>query len=219
MSSNLDAVVKELKRQYNSPDFNNKKNPVDELIYILLSKRTNFEVNNLIYEKLKRTYNNWEQIMNTNMSELYDIIKSGGLGEEKAENIILLIEKLITNFGKLDIGDTFNKCDNAKIFNYLISLPGIGPKSAYCVMLYSLKRSVQPADAHVIRLFYRLGFIDYDQSRHHQAQKAISTICMNFPYQKNYDIHVNFKAHGEKVCKKRRPLCQGCVIYDYCAYS
>ncbi len=212
----LDVIIYFLESEYNNPDFNNKYDPVDELVYIILSKRTNYRCNNDTYNKLKQKYPEWIQVINSEQKDIYEVIKQGGLGGEKSKNIKRLLKIIYEDFGTFDIRDYLLEWEKDHVYSYLISLPGIGPKSAYCTMLYSLKMSVQPADAHVIRLFYRLGYIDHDQTNHHIAQKEIASICDNFSFEKNYKIHVNFKAHGQKKCKRKRSDCKNCILSKYC---
>lgn len=214
----LDYIVSLLEKEYKNPDFDNKQDPVDELVYIILSKRTNYKVNNDTYYQLKEKYPDWKQVLKSNYEEIYEIIKHGGLGEEKSRNIKDLLEKVFKDFGTFNIKSQLIEWTKKDVYSYLITLPGIGPKSAYCTMLYSLNISVQPADAHVIRLFYRLGYINYDQTNHHLAQKEITELCNDFLYNKNYKIHVNFKAHGQYVCRRKNPKCNECIIKDNCNF-
>lgn len=214
---NLDEIINLLEKEYRYTDFGNKEDPVDELVYIILSKRTNYRCNNITFNRLKQRFPDWNQVLKADQKEIYEIVKYGGLGEEKSINIKKLLQIINEDFGTFDIKDYLLKWKKEDVYNYLISLPGIGPKSAYCTMLYSLKMSVQPADAHVIRLFYRSGYIDHDQERHHSAQKIIAELCEEFPYEKNYKIHIYFKAHGQEVCRQK-PYCLKCSISKYCWY-
>ncbi len=215
----LNKIIEMLEKEYKNPNFNNKSEPMDELIYIILSKRTNYKCNNETYKKLKQKYPEWHLLLQISQKKIYDIIKQGGLGEEKSKNIKNLLRIVYEDFGAFNIKEYFKEWSKKDIFEYLVSLPGIGLKSAYCVMLYSLNISVQPADAHVIRLFYRLGYINYNQNNHHQAQKVIISLCKDFTYEKNYKIHVNFKAHGQEICKKNKQYCFKCILKDYCDYQ
>ena len=96
--------------------------------------------------------------------------------------------------------------------NYLCSLPGVGPKTAYCVMMYSLKRSVFPADANVIRVAYRMGLTGFSPLQHKKAQEEL---VKKIPPKLSYTLHVNMVQHGRKVCTKL-PKCNSCSIRKFC---
>ncbi|MFW6016629.1 MAG: endonuclease III domain-containing protein [bacterium] len=214
----LNEIIDILKKEYCSPHFNNKSDIVSEIIYIILSKRTNYKLNNETYNKLLNRYNNWEEIQEDSYKNIKKCIYRGGLSEEKSKNIKKTIAKLYEDFNTLDINDILLTWSDKDVKEYLVSLPGIGLKSAYCVMLFSLKISVQPADTHIIKLFNRLGFIDIPIKNHSKAQKKINIMCKDLGYEKNYYLHVNFKAHGQEICKRRSPNCESCIISGYCCY-
>jgi endonuclease III len=218
MKKKLIKVAKVLEKEYNSPNFNNKSDPVKELIYIILSKRTNFKANNHTYNKLIAEYTDISTLASVSIESIINCIKSGGLAREKAENISSMLQIINEDFGTFNIKKFLATWKENNILSYFLSLPGIGEKSAKCVMLYSLRLSVQPADSHVIRLFNRLGFTNIDQYNHHQAQKRISQICKGISYEYNYMIHVNFKAHGQNICKNNNPECRNCLIKNWCEY-
>lgn len=214
----LYRIVEILKKEYNSPNYNNKEKMIDEIIYIILSKRTNHKMNNLTYDNLKDNFNDWYDLLNANISDVYSIVKIGGLGKEKSKNILKTINKIYLDYGTFEIDKFFRNKPKEEVIEYLIELPGIGMKSALCIMLYSLKLSVQPADIHIIRIFNRLGFINVKKNSHQKAQKVINNICSNLDYNINYSIHVNFKAHGETKCKSNNPLCNKCKVNKLCNF-
>ncbi len=209
-----------LRNRYNSPHYGNKENPVDELIYILLSKRTNLKCNQNAYDNIKARFPDWKMILDANIEQIEETINVGGLIEEKSINIQGLCRKIYDDFGTFNLRTIFkeNKWEEQKIYDYLISLPGIGPKSAYCVMLYSLKLPVMPADIHIIRILYRVELIPFTENQHHQAQKYISETFIGLPWSFQYSLHVNMKAHGEMVCKRQECLREKCVISMYCGH-
>ncbi len=209
-----------LRSKYKSPGYDNKEDPMDELIYILLSKRTNLKCNQISFNNLKTHIKKWDLIKDMDTDELKNIISVGGLLERKTNDLINLCEKIFLDFQTFDLRKVFLDKDwnDNRIYNYLVNLPGIGAKSAYCVMLYSLKLPVMPADVHVIRVFNRLGLIPYDEKQHQQAQKMISNIVRGLPWSFLYSLHVNLKAHGETVCKKSMCLVENCVISSFCDF-
>src|SRR5690554_6451441 len=99
----LNDIINLLEKQYNNPDFNNKSNTIDELIYIILAKRTNYKCNNVTYNALKKKYPDWLSLLWVSEEEIYKQIKHGGLGKEKSKYIINLLRIIHEDFGTLQI--------------------------------------------------------------------------------------------------------------------
>ena len=95
---------------------------------------------------------------------------------------------------------------------WLTSLPGVGPKTAACVLLFALKRPALPVDTHVHRVSQRLGLIDEKTS----AEAAHALLESQLSRGQVYPFHVALIRHGRLVCKAGRPLCQQCVLSDRC---
>lgn len=217
---NLFQIEEKLRTQYNSPHFGNMDDPMDELVYILLSKRTNLRCNQKTFESFKASYSEWNMVLTAQIEEIEQVISYGGLVKEKARNIKKLCIKIFHDYKTFDLRSVFTniQMNETEIFNYLNSLPGIGPKSACCVMLYSLKLPIMPADVHVIRVFHRLGMAS-SEIHHHQAQKEISGLINGLPWSWIYSLHVNMKAHGERVCQKQHCMREHCVISAFCTFD
>ena len=98
------------------------------------------------------------------------------------------------------------------LWHLLISLPGVGPKTAACVLLFSLDRPYFPVDTHVHRVSIRLGLVG-ERATAVQAQAALQEAV---PPELVYDLHMGLIRHGRAVCVARRPLCSECVLADLC---
>lgn len=218
---NIFEIEEKLRDKYNSPHYGNMEDPMDELVYILLSKRTSLSCNQKTFENLKSRYVDWHMVLNAEIGDIEQVIFSGGLVKEKAVNFKKICHKIFHDYGTFDLRYIFSNRQMTvnQIFDYLSSLPGIGPKSACCVMLYSLKLPIMPADVHVIRVFHRLGMTLYSENQHHQAQKEINEITSGLPWSLIYSLHVNMKAHGEKVCRKQGCMREKCVLSTFCTFD
>ena len=97
-------------------------------------------------------------------------------------------------------------------FGYLVSLPGVGAKTAKCVLMYSLGRAVLPVDIHVLRVAKRLGQVPADAS----WKRTDELLEDEVPDELKFDVHVSFVIHGRDVCKSRNPDCENCVLADLC---
>src|SRR5699024_8766552 len=97
----------------------------------------------------------------------------------------------------------------------LISIDGVGPKTAACVLLFALGRPALPVDTHVFRVARRLGLIDGGTTpeRAHAALEAM----MAGDAERTYRFHVEMIAHGRAICTARNPKCEICPLRRYCA--
>ncbi len=210
---NIEAINGILQALYKSPNHGNKPNPLDELIYINLSKKTNEQGYVEAYDKLSKAYPKWQGLAEADVDTVKGIIETAGLGKQRAEEIILNMKAILEKFGSPTL-EPLRKMSNNEIFGFLTSLRGIGPKSALCIMLYSFCREVFPVDTHVQVVSERLGFIS-PKLDHDKAQESLADV---FPKRLRYALHVNMLAHGRKVCKKKQPLCQLCNLDKFCLY-
>ncbi len=96
---------------------------------------------------------------------------------------------------------------------YLRSLPGVGPKTAACVLLFSLRRPAFPIDTHVHRVARRLGLV----RPHATAEAAHRELAPAVPPDISYSFHVGLIRHGREICKPRLPRCSACPLFDLCA--
>ncbi len=199
---------------YGCPDHNNKQDPLDELVFILLSRRTRDLSYERVYNRLKERFPHWEDLASASTAEVLRIIEEAGLGPKRASEIQANLKTIRDTLGSYSL-DRLRGWNNSRIFKFLTSLRGVGPKSAYCVMMYSLGRRVFPVDTHVSRVSQRLGLIP-SGTDHKEAQEKLKEA---FPERIRYSLHVNMLAHGKAVCQPRRPDCESCMIAGYCSWK
>lgn len=207
-------VVKILSDTYGSPDMGNFKRPVDELFFILLSKATTEKVYVSTYKNLKAWIGqDWNLLLRKKPHQLARIISEAGLSNQRAEHILGIAKQLRKDFGKVTLSPLMRK-PNADVEKYLVSLPGVGIKTAKCVMLFSMGRKVLPVDVHVARIGKRIGLVNPLTSgiRTHEVLEDV------VPENLRYDFHVNAIAHGRIVCRARNPKCFECPIKNSCSF-
>jgi endonuclease-3 len=96
----------------------------------------------------------------------------------------------------------------------LRKLPGVGPKTAACVLKFNLDMPVMPVDVHVHRVSQRLGLIGPKVS----AEQAHDIFARHVPPEWVYPLHVNLIRHGRQACHAQRPACNACPLFSECAY-
>jgi endonuclease-3 len=108
--------------------------------------------------------------------------------------------------------DFLRRWPTARVWKYLTALRGVGPKTASCVLLFSLRRPVLPVDTHIHRVSGRLGLIGPRTT----AEKAHELLAAMVPPDKVYAFHVLMIAHGRQTCHARRPNHAACILRDVC---
>lgn len=211
---NIEIINDILEALYQSPDHGNKSDPMDELIYIHLSKKTNESGYTKAFDKLSKAFPGWKGLAEANPGRVRKLIQSAGLGHNRTQELLSNVKKIKEEFGKETLGP-IEKWLEYKIFDFLTGLDGIGPKSARCIMMYSLGKKVFPVDTHVHTICERMGFIEAGLN-HKIAQEELAEY---FPEKYRYSLHVNMVAHGRKICRERgKPLCGQCYFNKFCVF-
>lgn len=206
-------VCETLEKEYGKPRFGNPQEPVDDLIYVILSNRTSPVVAQRVYASLKGRFVTWDRLLtSSSVSELAKSLQPAGLAVVKSRQIWGALEKIRTDFGSCDIGHLRDQPAEA-VENYLVSLPGVSLKVAKCVMMYTLDAEVLPVDSHVHRVTKRLGW--NDRKRADQCHEELEALV---PSHLRYALHVDCIAHGRSICRSDKPACGRCCVNRHCAY-
>jgi endonuclease III len=166
-----------------------------------------------VYDRLKEACGTWEELLEIPLSHLKTIIKDAGLSNQKAPRIKEIIQKILGDFGSASL-EPLRKMGRTGCEEYLTSLPGVGIKTAKCVMMYSLGHKVLPVDTHVWRVGLRLGLVRANISYskvHGDLEAAIAP-------SDRYSFHVNAVEHGRHLCRAVSPSCANCPLTRSCSY-
>lgn len=213
----LEAKVREIGRlleeEYGRPAPRRKLKPLDELILTILSQHTSDANSGRAFEGLRARFPSWEEVRDADPAAIADAIRPGGLARVKAPRIKELLQRLSAERGVLNL-DFLGQRSLEEAREYLLGLDGVGPKTAACVLLFSLDRPAFPVDTHVHRVSRRLGLIAPTTS----AEEAHGILEGLVPPEEVFPFHVNLIAHGRRVCKAQRPRCEDCVLAVRCDY-
>ena len=202
------ALLQEPRASYDALPLGNKRDPLDELIFIILTTMTQYGPKE-IFDDLKREFPSWDGLLDEDADErLRHVIARGGLVNQKAPQIRAIAARLQGDFGRVTM-DGLRDLDDAHCEAYLCSLPRVGKKVARCVMMYSLGRQVLPVDAHVLRVSKRIGLLP-DEMSWAKAHDAIEDVVAP---ELRYAMHVGLVVHGREVCTYRNPKCDHCVLH------
>jgi DNA (cytosine-5)-methyltransferase 1 len=202
---------------HGTPDLGNKKDPVDELVYILLSRKTREEAYQEAYRALKDRFSTWDEVLDASRSEVSRLLRPSGLGDKKTLSLFGALKILRERFGSCTLEPARTWSDD-ELEKFLCSLPEFHLKSAYCVMMYSFGRAVLPVDTHVGRVLARLGpyrelGLELRGLDHKQLQAVLADLV---PPNLRYSLHVNLVMHGRDVCRAVKPLCAECPARNFC---
>jgi endonuclease III len=209
----LRRVVRVLDDAYGRPVLSPRYPPVDELVYTILSQNTADVNTDRSFAALKARFPRWTEVRDAPVAQIEATIAPGGLAHTKAPRIKAALEALSERTGEPDLAALHGMSD-AGAQEYLTRLPGIGPKTAACVLLFALGRPVMPVDTHVHRVARRLGLIPAQASAE-QAHPDLTALA-GPKAEDVYAAHVDLVRHGRRVCRARRPACGQCALADLC---
>ena len=185
--------------------------PLDELILTVLSQHTSDSNAERAFAELKGALTTWEEVVLIPAPALADIIRSGGLANQKAPRIQAILREIHAREGAYSLASLRDLSD-AQARAYLTALPGVGPKTAAVVLSFALGRDALPVDTHVHRVTGRLGIIPAKTS----AERADRILHQIVPDGLRTPIHVAFIRLGREICKAPVPRCRVCPLRDLC---
>ena len=187
--------------------------PLDGLLLTLLSQNTNDRNRDMAYEKLRSAYSTWRKVACLPVGEIASLIKSAGLGDTKAARMKDILQKIRLDFGDYSLKKMFD-WSQSDVREYLSALPGIGPKTVACVMVFDLDMPAFPVDTHVARLSKRFGWAG-EKTPPEKIQLFLEEIV---PVERCRGGHLNMIEHGRRVCHARKPACDLCNASDLCKF-
>jgi len=201
-----------LDARHGVPSLGNFRDPVKEILYILLSAKTTDAQYRFTHRKLMAAFPTLAELADARVRDERRCIESGGLAGRRAGQVVRIARAVAAECGARPA--RFLRSLAARgAYDFLLSLPGVGPKSAFCVMMYSLDFDVFAVDVNVQRIAERLGAIRRGLT-HHQAQQRLAAVT---PDGHGKPLHVAMVVHGRTVCLPRKPRCGECCLADLCA--
>jgi len=205
-------VCDALSRTYGNPRFGNPSDPLDDLIYIVLSNKTAPQASRRVYRRLRRRFRTWDEVLRAPASALRSLLRPAGLSAVKSRHIRAALGAIKARFGSCDLRSLKHGAPGA-VQAYLVGLPGVSEKVAKCVMMYTLNLPVLPVDAHVHRIACRLGWTA--RKRADQCHPELEALV---PQRLRSGFHVSCIAHGRAACRPSRPVCNSCCVNRYCEF-
>jgi endonuclease-3 len=182
--------------------------PLDELVLTVLSQSTNDRNRDVAYERLRERFPSWEAVRDAPVEDVEAAIRPGGISQVKSRRIQDILEALPED---LDLSFLAGgPLDAAR--DFLVALPGVGRKTAACVLLFSYGRREVPVDTHVGRVATRLGLLREKAGSDEQHDELTRLT----PRGAELELHINLLRHGRRTCHARRPDCPRCPLRRMC---
>ena len=210
----IEEVIELLEREYGPRERQPDRDPVDVLIETILSQNTSDANSGRAFASLRAGFDSWEAVAIAQAEHIAEAIKCGGLSQIKAVRIKQVLGQIKREQGRISL-DCLKSMNMAEAEDYLIRLPGVGHKTARCVLLFSLGKPSLPVDTHIFRVAKRLGLINSRAS----IEKAHSLLQELAPPSKAYQFHIHMIEHGRRICRARLPRCNMCILNDICPSS
>jgi len=203
------AIRDRLRQLYGRPVNHPHGDPVHELVKKILYHNTSDTNRDAAYERLRERFDTWEEVRDAPVSEVTEAIRAGGLSVTKAPRI----QGALRSCGDPIDLSWLRDAPRDEALDFLTSLPGVGRKTAACVLLFSFGLPEIPVDTHVYRVGGRLGLIR-DRASFDQAHDEILRVI---DPEDAYELHINLIRHGRAVCRPR-PRCDECALRRMCPY-
>jgi endonuclease-3 len=209
----IQEVYNALANYYGELEWRPRIDPLSELVLTILSQHTSDTNRDRAFDQMREHFPTWEEVRDAPTSELAEAIRPGGLANIKAPRIQSVLRLISEERGSLDL-DFLATMPVEEAKAWLSGFKGVGPKTAACVLMFACGLPVLPVDTHVYRVSKRLGLI----GERTNAEKAHAVLEEMLAPEQRYTFHVDMITHGRQVCKAQRPLCELCVLQDWCNY-
>jgi endonuclease III len=203
-------IVDRLEAAYGKAVLRTRRPALDELVLTILSQNTSDRNSEHAYARMRERFPAWEDVRDAPETELVEALRPGGLAVQKAPRI----QAVLRDLDRLDL-EWLGGVPADEAMRWLVALPGVGPKTASCVLLFSLDVPVMPVDTHIHRIALRVGLVPAGTT----ADAAHALLTEMTPPDRMLDAHLLLIRHGRTTCTARRPRCEECVLLDLCDYG
>lgn len=206
-------VYRRLLKVFGEPVWRQPLSPIDELVSTILSQNTNDRNRDMAFDRLKKEFPRWEDVLAAPVEKIITAIQIAGLANQKGPRIQQVLREILIERGNLDLS-FLNGMPVEEAKQWLLKFKGVGPKTASIVLQFSLGRPAFPVDTHIYRVSGRLG-LRPEKMTVEDAHPWMESI---FPPETYYAGHLNIIRLGREICQARKPRCAVCPLNDICDY-
>jgi endonuclease-3 len=228
------AIRDRLREVYGVPLAKPHGQPIAELVLTVLSQSTNDRNRDVAYLRLRERFQDWVAVRDAPVDEIEEAIRPGGISKVKSARIKAILEAISASqpddsraAGSSEAGcraggwreaggelslDWLPELSVPEAQRYLCSLPGVGRKTAACVLLFAFGMRDVPVDTHVSRVGTRLGLFRAGAPFEEMHDEMLALT----PRGQELELHLNLLRHGRRTCHARRPACEDCALQRMC---
>jgi endonuclease III len=174
--------------------------PIDELVCTILSQNTSDLNRDRAYTALRKRFPTWQKVRDAEPADVIDVIRVGGLANQKGPRIQTVLREISAERGNLDLS-FLNEMPLEEARQWLTKFHGVGPKTAAIVLQFSLHRPAFPVDTHIYRVTGRIGLRSIKMS----VEQAHAHLEKLFKPEQYYAGHLNLIRLGREICHARKP--------------
>ncbi|HWX95723.1 MAG TPA: endonuclease III [Solirubrobacteraceae bacterium] len=218
-------IRERLRAVYGVPSMKPHGHPIAELILTVLSQATNDRNRDVAYLRLRKRFELWERVRDAPVGEVEEAIRPGGISRVKSARIKAILRAISERQPQLSGRegrqggsapelslDWLPRVPLEQARDYLTALPGVGRKTAACVLLFAYGLRDVPVDTHVSRVGTRLGLLRSGASFEELHDQMLALT----PPGQELELHVNLLRHGRRTCHARSPACRECALARMC---
>jgi endonuclease-3 len=205
------AVRERLRAMYGIPVMEPHGDPVGELVLTVLSQSTNDRNRDVAFLRLRERFPSWEAVRDAPVEEIEEAIRPGGISKVKSARIQAILRAIGEGGRDLNLS-WMRDAPVAESRDYLCALPGVGRKTAACVLLFAYGLRDVPVDTHVGRVATRLGLLRPKAPSEELHDEMLDLT----PEGAELEFHINLLRHGRRTCHAQRPACDDCALARMC---
>jgi endonuclease-3 len=207
------AIRDRLRLVYGIPHAEPHGHPIAELILTVLSQSTNDRNRDVAYLALRERWYEWTAIRDAPVDQIEEAIRPGGISKVKSARIKSILRAITNTAPGNELWlDWLSDLTVPDAQRYLCSLPGVGRKTAACVLLFALGMRDIPVDTHVSRVGWRLHLFRPGAP----FEELHDTMLAITPPGEELEFHLNLLRHGRRTCHSQRPECRACALRRMC---
>jgi endonuclease-3 len=206
-----EQIVERLDAAYGTLPWRPHGDPIAELVLTVLSQNTSDHNSGRAFSRVLNDFPDWPSLLDADVKAIERSIQPGGLAPTKAPRLQAILREVYARRQSFDLS-FLRDIPMEEARDWLRSLPGVGPKTAACVLLFALGRPALPVDTHVHRVARRLGLVP-DKSTAEQAHQLLEAMVQPSDV---YAFHIQLIKHGRRTCTAQRPKCAQCPLRDGC---
>ncbi len=204
----VQAIRTRLQTLYGTPAMAPHEDPLAELVLTVLSQSTNDRNRDVAFLRLRERFDSWEAVRDAPVGEIEEAIRPGGISKVKSVRIKAILEAVGEDLDLAWMRDA--PVEESR--EYLCALPGVGRKTAACVLLFAYGLRDIPVDTHVSRVGTRLGLFRPGAP----FEELHDELLRMTPPGAELELHVNMLRHGRRTCHAQRPACRACALRRMC---